>query len=220
MTTWVEESGGGRDRGPRAVLRAWLEVLLRPRRFFRTGVAPGDQAPGLVFAMAVTAVASATHLATRPEYATGVGSSPAASLLLVFLLYVVVVGPVLLHLIAAVQTILLRALVQDRGGVSETVQVLAYATAPCVLAGLPVPALRVVVAIWGAVLLVIGTVTVHNASVGQAVAVAAVPAILVFGYAFGGIEAGRTLVEQLLHPDDPAGQRPGTPTTTSGLQRS
>ena len=50
MTTWVENPTGGRDRGPRNLVRAWIEVLVRPQQFFRNGVAPGDQAPGLVFA--------------------------------------------------------------------------------------------------------------------------------------------------------------------------
>lgn len=194
MTTWVEDPSGGRARGPRAVLRAGLEVLVRPRRFFRTGVAPGDQAPGLVFGMTVTAVAAGTHLATRPAYATGVGGSPTLSLLLVFALYVVLVGPVALHLVAALQTVALVALVEDRGGVSETVQVLAYAAAPCALAGVPLPAVRVVVTAWGAGLLVLGTVTVHRASPVRAVTVCALPAVLVFGYGFGGFGATRRLL--------------------------
>ncbi len=53
MTQWVENPTGGRDRGPTALVRAWVEILRRPRRVFRTGVAPGDQAPGLVFAATV-----------------------------------------------------------------------------------------------------------------------------------------------------------------------
>lgn len=189
MTTWVNDPTGGRDRGPKALVRAWVEVILRPRRFFKTGVAAGDQAPGLVFAMAVTAVAAGTHLATRPDYATVVGDSAIASLVLVFALYVVLVGPVVLHLVAAIQTVGLLALVPDRGGVSETVQVLAYAAAPCVFAGVPSPELRVVVAAWGAILLCLGTIIVHNASPLRALSTAVIPAILIFGYGFGGFGA-------------------------------
>lgn len=194
MTTWVTDPSGGRDRGPKAVFRAWVEVMLRPRRFFRTGVAPGDQGPGLSFAMAVTTVAAGTHLATRPDYATVVGDSALASLVLVFALYVVLIGPVVLHLVAAIQTLGLVALVPDRGGVSETVQVLAYAASPCVFAGVPSPELRVLVAAWGAVLLCLGTIVVHNASPLRGVATALLPTLIIFGYGFGGLGA----VEQLL----------------------
>lgn len=198
MTTWVEDSAGGRARGPRAVLRAWVEILRRPRRFFRNGVAPADQGPGLVFAMGVVAVAAGTHLATRPDYATGVGTSPTLSLLFVFALYVVLVAPVVLHLIAALQTVLLVLLVPERGGVSETVQVIAYASAPCALAGFPSPELRLVVALWGAVLLVVGTSVVHNARPGRAFIVASLPALLIFGYGFGGVTAATAVWEALL----------------------
>lgn len=200
MTTWVTESSGGRDRGPRAIVRAWVEIMLRPRRFFETGVAPGDQAPGLVFAMGVTAIAAGTHLATRPDYATGVGNSAIASLLLVFTLYVILVAPVVLHLVAAVQTVGLIALVPDRGGVSETVQVLAYATAPCVFAGLPSPELRVIVTAWGAALLYLGTHVVHSASPLRALGSAILPIILVFGYGFGGFGAMEAVLPQLVIP--------------------
>jgi hypothetical protein len=205
MTTWVEDTAGGRGRGPRAVLRAWVEIILRPRRFFRTGVAPADQGPGLVFAMAVVAAAAGTHLATRPPYATGVGASPTLSLLFVFALYVVLVGPVVLHLVAAAQTVFLVLLVPDRGGVSETVQVIAYATAPCALAGLPLPGLRLLLALWGAGLLVLGTAIVHDASPPRALAVAALPAALVFGYGFGGVAAATTVWESLI---EAAGRTP------------
>lgn len=208
MTTWVEDPSGGRARGPRAVLRAWVEVLLRPRRFFQNGVAPADQGPGLVFAMGVVTVASGTHLATRPDYASGVGSSPTLSLLFVFALYVVLVAPVVLHLLAALQTVFLVLLVPDRGGVSETVQIIAYASAPCALAGLPVPALRLLVALWGAVLLTVGTTVVHNARPGRAIAVASLPALLLFGYGFGGVAAATTVWETLL---DAVGWSAGPP---------
>jgi hypothetical protein len=197
MTTWVSDRSGGRDRGPRALIRAWVEIVLRPTRFFRTGVAPGDQAPGLVFAVAVTACAAGTHLATRPAYATVVGDSDVPSLILVFILYVVLVGPVVLHLVAALQTVGLVALVPERGGVSETVQVIAYASAPCVLAGLPVPALRLLVAVWGATLLVIGTVIVHEATPIRALAVTVIPGTLVFGYGFGGVAAAVAVADTL-----------------------
>lgn len=200
MTTWVTDPSGGRDRGPQALVRAWVEVMIRPRRFFRTGVAAGDQAPGLAFAMTVTAIAAGTHLLTWPEYATGVGDSAIASLVLVYAIYVILIGPVVLHLVAAVQTVGLLVLVPDRGGVSETVQLLAYAAAPCVFAGIPIPEVRLVVTAWGAVLLCLGTTVVHEASPARAIVTALLPAILVFGYGFGGFGALEHLFRSLEIP--------------------
>lgn len=198
MTTWIEETTGGRDRGPRALLRAWVEVLRQPRRFFQTGIAPGDQAPGLVFGMAVVAIAAGTHLAGRPPYAEVFGDSALLSLSFVYAIYVVVIGPAVLHLVAAIQTATLIALAPERGGVSETVQLIAYAAAPCVYAGLPFPVLRLLVTTWGAALLILGTVEVHNTTLGRAVLATTVPAIVVFGYGFGGFDAAKTVGRSLL----------------------
>lgn len=172
---------------------------MRPHRFYRTGVAPGDQAPGLVFGVAVVAVAAATHLASRPAYATRLGDDPTLSLVAVFLLYVLVLGPVVLHFGAALQTLVLIGVVpaDRRAGVSETVQVLAYAAAPCALAGLPVPAVRVVCAGYAFVLAVVGTVVVHRTTWGRAITATLVPGALLFGYGFGGFAAAVTVFEAL-----------------------
>lgn len=189
MTTWVEESGGGRGRGPGALLRAWVEVLVRPRRFFRHAIAPGDQAPGLSFAMSVVAIEEASRLALVPGAVPSVVGGRVVSAVLVVGLATLLVTPLALHLVAALQTLLLRPLVADRAGVSETVQVVAYATAPCVLAGVPVPPLRVACAIYGGGLLVVGLAIVHRTSVARGVAAGVVPAALVFGYGFRGFGA-------------------------------
>ncbi|MFB6195987.1 MAG: YIP1 family protein [Haloplanus sp.] len=191
MTTWVENPRGGRDRGPRGVARAWVEVLTRPRRFFRHGVAPGDQAPGLVFAV-VMAVAYALLLALLdPRGFPTTGPLRGA---VVVLLVGVLIAPALLHLIAALQTLLLLVVVRDRAGVSETVQVIGYATAPAPIAAIPVPELRVICCLYGAVLLILGLETVHDTTRGRATLAGAVPAVLVFGYGFGGLEALVTLL--------------------------
>ncbi|MFB6104357.1 MAG: YIP1 family protein [Halobacteriaceae archaeon] len=199
VTTWVEDPGGGRDRGIRAIARAWIEVLTRPERFFRTGVAPGDQAPGLVFGLAVVAVAATTHLATKPTYATRLGQDPTLSLIAVFLLYVVVLAPVVLHLGAALETAVLIGVVPSdrRAGVSETVQVLAYAGAPCALAGVPVPPLRLVCVAYAFFLAVLGTVIVHRTSWGRATVATLLPGGLLYGYGFGGFAAAVTVFEAL-----------------------
>lgn len=196
MTQWVENPTGGRDRGPVAVARAWIEVLVKPRRFFRSGVAPGDQAPGLVFAGAVVLIEEATRLALVPGAYPVFGGQPLASTALGLALAVVLVMPATLHLTAAIQTLLLIAGAPDRGGVSETVQVLSYAIAPCVLAGPPIPALRLACCLYGTVLLVIGTSEVHAVSLARAAVLVVIPAAIIFGYGFRGFGAASVLLTQ------------------------
>lgn len=200
MTQWVENPSGGRDRGPVALARAWAEILRRPDRFFRTGVAPGDQAPGLVFMGLVVLVEEATRfavveLAERGRLSLGPYSYPVIGDLdpllsaLTLVAVVVFVAPAALHLTAALQTVLLAALAPDRGGISETVQVIAYATAPCVVVGVPVPEVRIVAALWGIGLYVYGMAEIHNLSVPRALVASLVPAGILFGYGFRAVPA-------------------------------
>lgn len=196
MTTWIENPEGGRKRGPVGLARAWIEVIVRPRRFFQNGIAPGDQSPGLAFAIVVVIGYVATQFTFSPgsmPVIQGGGGQRVVSLVLTFLLVVVFVTPVALHLIAALQTVLLVPLVEERAGVSETVQVIAYAAAPCVLAGIPVPGLRLLTTVYGTVLLVIGISIVHDTSVPRAVAATVLPALLVFGSGFLGIHAFQSI---------------------------
>lgn len=208
MTTSVENPEGGRERGPRGLARAWVELLSRPRRFFRNGISPGDQAPGLSFVIVVSFLYTTVRFLTLPASRPGFFASELASVAVGLLLATFIIGPVGLHLVAALQVVVSIALVRDRGGVSKTVQVLAYATAPMVMAGIGVPpafaevgflpelvaAWRVFLAAWGCVLLVVGMATVHEISLPHAAVVVAVPAIIVFGYFFGGLYALETLV--------------------------
>ena len=196
MTQWVEEPTGGRDRGPVALVRAWVEVLVRPRRFFEAGVAPGDQAPGLIFASGVVLIEEAIRLSIVPGATPVIAGRPVASRAFFVALAVVLVAPLSLHLVAAIQTLLLRAVVPDRAGISETVQVVAYASAPCVLAGAPIPAVRLICGVYGAALLVIGLSVVHRTSLFRAGLVGAVPAALVFGYGFRGFAAAAVLISE------------------------
>ena len=200
MTQWVETTGTGRDRGPVAIVRAWAEVLRRPRRFFRTGIAPGDQAPGLIFASLVVLVeelgrflvvelASRGLVSTAPFPYPAIGGFTPGVAVLALLGIIVFVAPITVHLTAAIQTLLLVPTAPDRGGISETVQVMCYAMAPCIVAGLPVPELRVLVTAWGAGLYIVGTAVVHELSVPKAVAVGAFPAAILFGYGFRGFAA-------------------------------
>ena len=93
--------------------------------------------------------------------------------------------------------------VRDRAGVSETVQVVAYATAPAVVAGLPYPEVRILATLYGAALLVVGLATVHGTTLGRAAVAGAIPATLVFGYAFGGLFALEAVTGLELVDTDP-----------------
>jgi hypothetical protein len=173
-------------------------VLTNPRRFFRNGVAPGDQAPGLVFGVVVALCYVAGRLATGDAVVAEdlplAGGAGALSTLFVFLVVALVLAPATLHLLAALQTVLLVLFVPDRAGVSETVQVIAYAAAPCVLAGIPFPPLRLAVTLYGAALLAVGVAVVHETTVAKAALVTAVPSALLFGWAFRGFAAGAAVV--------------------------
>ncbi|MFC6794075.1 YIP1 family protein [Halobaculum halobium] len=184
----------GRARGPSAVARAWAEVLVRPVRFFGTGVAPGDQAPGLVFAVCVAVAFAGGRFLFDPASIPTAFGGPAISAVVSLLFVAVFVAPAGLHLTAALQTVLLILFVRDRAGISETVQVIAYATAPCALAGPPVPELRAACALYGAGLLVMGIREVHETTTVRAVAATVVPASLVFGSGFRGFDAIATLL--------------------------
>ncbi|WP_049947929.1 YIP1 family protein [Candidatus Halobonum tyrrellensis] len=205
MTTWVENPSGGRARGPRGLARAWAEVLVRPARFFRTGVAPGDQAPGLVFAVCVALAYAAGRFLFSPATVPGVVGDVAASAFIALAFVAVFVAPAVLHLTAAVGTVSLLvaslgyergrgAFLRGRAGVSETVQVIAYASAPCALAGPPIPELRAACALYGAALLTLGVREVHATTTRRALVAAAPPAALLFGWGFRGAAGVATLL--------------------------
>lgn len=189
-------SAGGASTGPASLARTWLRVLRRPRSFFRRTVVPGNQGRGLVFGMAVVAVEEATRLVLVGGAAPVVGGQRVLSGVLWLAVATLLVAPVALHLLAAIQTAVLMPTVADRGAASETVQVLGYATAPSVFAGLPVPEVRVAVAAWGAVLLALGIAQVHDVRFEPAVAVSALPSALLFGYGFRGFDALATLLSR------------------------
>jgi len=188
VTQWIENPELGRERGPVGLLRAWVEVLVRPRRFFGTRVAPGDQAPGITFAAAVVLVAEAIRIGVFGGGHPVVGGQPALSAVLWVLVATVLIAPAGIHLTAALQTVLLMAVVENRAGVSETVQVICYALAPCAAVGAPSVWVQALVVLWGTGLLVLGVASVHDIHPAAALAVVVVPAVLVFGYGFGGTE--------------------------------
>lgn len=198
MTQWVEDVAGGRQRGLRGIAMTWVEVLVRPRRFFAEGVAPGDQGPGLTFAIAVVLVAQGLRFGLGVDSFPVVAGQPILSGAFWLAAAAVLVAPVALHAIAALQTILLAAGTDERGGVSETVQVLAYACAPCVLSGVPIPPLQVAVTAWAIGLYLVGLAIVHDLSPARTVAIGALPGVLAYGYAFRTVGPAEQLLTTVL----------------------
>lgn len=196
MTQWIENPTGGRARGPAALVRAWFEVLTRPTRFFRSAVAPGDQAPGLVFAIAVVLVEELVRFALVADAYPVVADQRLLSGVLWLGVAVLLVAPAALHLTAALQTVLLVPFVRDRAGISETVQTIAYSAAPCVVAGVPIPEVRVLCGAYGTGLLALGVATVHDTTGTRAALLSALPAAAVFGYGFRAFAALETLLRQ------------------------
>lgn len=186
----------GTPAAPASPVRALATLLLRPRRFFRTAVEPGEQGSALLSAMAVVAVEEATRMALVPGAVPGMADAGLLAVAFWLGVAVLVVTPVALHLLAALQTLVLVPFVRDRGGVAETVQVLAYATAPCAVAGVPVPELRVLATAWGAAILVVGVSEVHGPGLEPAFVLSAPASALVFGYGFRGFAALATLLSR------------------------
>jgi hypothetical protein len=189
MTQWIEDFTGGRDRGTVAIARAWVELHVRPGIFFQNGVAPGDQAPGLMFAMVVVFVSETLRVALVANPYPTFGAPPLFATAAWLAAVVLFVTPAALHLAAALETLGLILLVGDRSGISETVQVLGYAGAPCVVAGIPIVEVRALATLWAIGLLVIGVVVVHGTTIKRAAAASAVPGALLFGYGFRGFAA-------------------------------
>lgn len=185
----LPDIGGGREQGVAVIIRAWGEVVGRPRTFYRTRVVPGAQAPGLLFAMGVVFTEEILRFLLRPSAVPSIAGGWIFSMVISLGVAVLLITPAALHVVAGIQTLLLIPIVDDRAGISETVQVFGYATAPCVLAGVPVPELRVVCTGYGVVLLMIGVAEIHRVSDGWALVLSVIPGALVFGYGFRGFAA-------------------------------
>jgi len=182
MTTWVEPRGG-RRRGPLGLLQAWVQVLRHPVQFFHEAVSPGDQGPGLAFAIVVVLIEETTRLLLVPAARPAIGGDTIVGSAIFIALAALLVTPLSLHAFAALETLVLTP-APSRGGVSETVQILAYAAAPCVVAGVPVPEVRIAAGLWAAGLLVVGFHVVHELRYSAAAVFSAPAAILGIGYGF------------------------------------
>jgi hypothetical protein len=180
-------------------------VLVRPRRAFANGITPGDQAPALTFAVAVAAAFTLGWIASDPAaMPVVVPSSPLLSQAVVFLVVVALAAPVGLHLTAAAATVAVVVAsveiadghfsLRDRGGVSETVQAVAYASSPMALAGPAIPELRVACGAYAAVLLFVGFREVHGLGPLRTAVAAVPPAALGYGVGYRAVAAARTLL--------------------------
>ncbi|WP_331714165.1 YIP1 family protein [Halobacterium sp. CBA1126] len=131
--------------------------------------------------------------APEPRPRAGVPGATWVAAGLTLALAVLLVAPAALHALSAVETLALAAVAPDRGGVSETVQVLAYASAPCAFVGVGVPAVTFVCGLWAFALLVLGTRTVHSTSFARACVAALAPGALAYGSGFGWFAATTAL---------------------------
>lgn len=179
--------------------------MIRPQRFFVNGVAPGDQAPALTFAAVVAAVYTIGWILADPGIVPGIAESVGLSAVVVVLVVTTLAAPVGLHLTAAVATVsVVLASVdidgdegglttRDRGGVSETVQVVSYASAPMALAGPPIPELRVLCGVYATALLCLGLRTIHGTTAIRTALAGTPPALLGYGVGYRAVAAARTL---------------------------
>jgi hypothetical protein len=154
-----------------------------------------------VFGVLVTVAYLGISFAVDPARIPSVGGGRPVSALLTLAAVGLFVAPAALHLVAALQTLLLILFVPRRAGVSETVQVLAYAVAPvvfgavapAVVGGVGAAALTLASGLYGTVLLAVGLGVVHETSLLRGGLAALLPAVLVFGYGFGGVAAFQSL---------------------------
>ena len=158
--------------------------MIHPKWFFEKKIKGGKQSDGLIFAMVVVMIEEGSRLIlVDSEY-----------FLISLGIAVLIVAPVLLHIVAAIQTLLLRIGAKNRKGIGTTVQVIGYSIAPCIFAGFAIPSLSFLCAVYGSILLIIGLKEVHGVSLERAFLISIIPAIIVFGYLFGGILALNSLV--------------------------
>jgi hypothetical protein len=166
------------------LIDTWLKVMTKPRLFFREMMGESGQGEGLVFVMVLATVEEGSRL-------IWIGSE---YIIIILGITVFIATPILLHIVAAIQTILLRFVKKDRNGMSLTVKVICYSLSPCIFMGLTVPFLRVICAVYGWAILVIGIKEAHGVSMRNALLVTAIPSIIIFGYMLRGLLSIEALV--------------------------
>ncbi len=158
--------------------------MIHPKWFFGKKIKSGKQSDGLIFALVVVMIEEGSRLILVDSNYFFIALGVA----------VLIITPILLHIVAAIQTLLLRIWAKNRKGIGTTVQVIGYSIAPCIFAGLTIPSLRVLCATYGSILLIIGLKEVHEVSLKRAFLISVIPAIIVFGYIFRGILALNSLL--------------------------
>ncbi len=142
-------------------------------------------------------------MAVDPGAIPAIADPPLLSALVVLLVVIALAAPVGLHLTAAVATVSLVVAslerrdgigFRDRGGVSETVQVVAYASAPMALAGPPIPALRIACAAYATILLFVGIRSVHGTTPLRTIVAGIPPALIGYGVGYRAVAAIRSVV--------------------------
>ncbi len=199
VTKWVAQPSTDRDyihiRGLRGLAWAWGTVLITPRRFFQTAVSPGDQRAAIQFVGLITFCLVTGRLLTDPPSVFGYSriASSTHSIILTALILIgaacILIAPLVLHLAAAVATLTLHPLVSSRSGVSETVQVLAYAAAPGVFVAIPSPLVQLISTSYGAFLLILGLAIIHKTTLVRATFAGFLPVVFIFGWILGGLDA-------------------------------
>ncbi|MFB6186403.1 MAG: YIP1 family protein, partial [Halobacteriaceae archaeon] len=179
----------------------WVGVMQNPRKFFERVIIPGDQAPGLTFAMTVTGIylLSLVTFRTAPILSNAIQSVLSGVVLIG--IFIAIITPLVIHLLAAIQTVLLMVFIADRGSVSETVQLICYAAAPGIFMGIPILLVQIAAGVYGISLYIIGVRVVHNVSFSKAIIVGIVPASILFGYGFQMMNALHQMISSLCSID-------------------
>ena len=173
----------------RTYAMVWFTAIVAPWICFTDFITERDQTRAIGFiVLMVVFWQLMTVLLGEPSHPI-IGNSPTVSLIVWTVLLALFVAPVAIHLLAFVTTLVLIAVVEERASVSETVQVLAYATAPVVFLPIPVVALQVAIGLYGSFILVYGLRVVHEISIWRALLAGIIPAYLLFGMGFGADDA-------------------------------
>ena len=89
----------------------WIAIIIRPKWFFDKKIKSGNQSEGLVFAMGVVMVEEGSRLILVDSNYFFISLGVA----------VLIITPILLHIVAAIQTLLLRVGAKNRKGIGATV---------------------------------------------------------------------------------------------------
>lgn len=162
----------------------WIVAMFFPWRCFTERVRPRDQSLGIVFAMVMVTLWAVISILIGTFSHPVIGGVAWLSAIIWLSLLVIVVTPVAIHLLAAIATVVLITVAPNRQGVSETVQVIAFATAPVPLLGIDLIGVQAVAALYGFGLMWYGVRKVHRLSIERSLLVVAIPGYILFAMGF------------------------------------